>query len=433
MRNNQGYGAELHQNDAIFTGKSERHILHLHRDKESTPDEKGNPSMTIGKKGMDPINVRIRQRVPSIKTIHDPVSFQALILHERNRADRSGNAFSLVTFSLDEMDATSSQKKAFCRHIAKSLRSTDEIGWMRDARIGLLLPDTGQESANIFAQRAFAKQEALDFKLSTYPDHWIGDYSESQKTDGEEEASDPGFSDAFCINVPAWKRSLDIIGSSLGLIILSPIFLATMLWIRAVSPGPVLFTQKRVGHGGKLFTFIKFRTMKHDNDSSAHQDHIVKRIREGAALAKLDDFDPRIIPGGKLLRKACIDELPQLLNVLRGDMSLVGPRPCVAYEAREYQRWHARRFDVLPGMTGLWQVSGKNKLSIAQMIRLDISYASNTSLLRDISILARTIPAIVEMLLESGLKRLRVRLDTSLRNAKADFAFNDDRSTSKES
>ena len=185
-----------------------------------------------------------------------------------------------------------------------------------------------------------------------------------------------------------------------------------------VSPGPALFTQKRVGRGGKLFTFVKFRTMKCGNDTKSHQEHIIRRIRAGESLAKLDDADSRIIPGGKFLRKACVDELPQLFNVLRGDMSLVGPRPCVTYEAREYQTWHKHRFDALPGMTGLWQVSGKNKLTITQMIRLDIAYEAKMSLWNDLSILARTIPAIVVMLVESLAKKLNKFNDTNMTNQK---------------
>jgi len=423
---------ELERKSLPCIDGSESNFLYLERNKASTLGEAGNPSMTHEEDGMDSINVQMRQRVPSIEKIHDPISFHALLLHERHRTDRTGNPFSLVTFSLDGISPASSRKTAIYKHIVKTLRNTDEIGWMRDERIGLLLPDTGQESANIFARRAFAREKAPEFKLSTYPDHWIGDYPEEEKG-GEEGASDPCFVDAFSIDVPAWKRGIDIVGAFLGLIILSPVFLATMLWIRAVSPGPVLFTQNRVGLGGKLFTFIKFRTMKHHNDTGAHQDHIINCIRDGKALAKLDDSDPRIIPGGRLLRKTCVDELPQLFNVLRGDMSLVGPRPCVVYEAREYKKWHSRRFDALPGMTGLWQVSGKNKLSIDQMIRLDISYASNMSLLRDLSIIARTIPAIVVMVLEPWMKRLPARSAALRRRVKIDFAFNEEGGTAAKS
>jgi lipopolysaccharide/colanic/teichoic acid biosynthesis glycosyltransferase len=124
-------------------------------------------------------------------------------------------------------------------------------------------------------------------------------------------------------------------------------------------------------------------------------------------MEKLDTTsDPRIITGGKVLRKTCIDELPQLFNVLRGEMSLVGPRPCIPYEAEEYLRWHTHRFDILPGMTGLWQVSGKNRLSFEQMIRLDISYAKTMSFLFDLKILLLTLPTIIGLVSEAVVRNI---------------------------
>ena len=299
-----------------------------------------------------------------------------------------------------------SEPKVACNRLAKAMRSIDEIGWLEDGRIGVLLPATTLEGAHQFARRASVGEKGLSYKVYIYPDHWISDYSDASRDDEKDCASGPDIPDAFCIEVPLWKRGLDIVGSSLCLLVLWPLFLIVAAFIKIVSPGPIFFRQKRVGRGGKLFTFIKFRTMKHGNDQGKHQEHIIRRIRAGESLAKLDEYDSRIIPGGKFLRKACIDELPQLFNVLRGEMSLVGPRPCVPYEAREFLTWHTHRFDVMPGMTGLWQVSGKNKLTFAQMIRLDIAYASNLSLWNDLKIIACTIPAIIVMLAESLRKRM---------------------------
>jgi lipopolysaccharide/colanic/teichoic acid biosynthesis glycosyltransferase len=147
---------------------------------------------------------------------------------------------------------------------------------------------------------------------------------------------------------------------------------------------------------------LKFRTMKPNADTSKHQEHLARLIREegsngsgkkAPAMVKLED-DPQIIPCGRFIRALCIDELPQLINVLRGEMSLVGPRPPIPYEAQEYSGWHKQRFDVVPGMTGLWQVSGKNDLSFNQMVRLDINYANSVSPLQDTKILLNTLPAI---------------------------------------
>jgi lipopolysaccharide/colanic/teichoic acid biosynthesis glycosyltransferase len=202
---------------------------------------------------------------------------------------------------------------------------------------------------------------------------------------------------------------MDVAGSLILIVLLSPLFLLTAVYIKAVSPGKAFFKQKRVGYRGKIFTFIKFRTMHQNNDPGVHREHLKDLIKSGRPMEKLDGGrDARIIPHGKVIRKLCLDELPQLFNVLRREMSLVGPRPCIPYEAEEYLRWHAHRFDTLPGMTGLWQVSGKNKLSFEKMIRLDISYALRMSPLFDLKILLLTGPAIIKMVFEASMKRMSV-------------------------
>jgi lipopolysaccharide/colanic/teichoic acid biosynthesis glycosyltransferase len=193
-----------------------------------------------------------------------------------------------------------------------------------------------------------------------------------------------------------WKRAMDIIGAAFGLILLSPLFILIALFIKAVSPGPVFFKQGRVGQGGKLFECIKFRTMKPNADVSQHKRYLAQLIKEDRpdngkrpAMTKLHD-DPQIIPFGNVLRESGLDELPQLINVLRGEMSLIGPRPPIPYEVREYKLWFKDRFDVKPGITGLWQVSGKNRLTFNEMIRLDIQYSRNISFLLDLKILLLT-------------------------------------------
>jgi lipopolysaccharide/colanic/teichoic acid biosynthesis glycosyltransferase len=202
----------------------------------------------------------------------------------------------------------------------------------------------------------------------------------------------------FVRRIPAWKRTLDISGSFMGLIILSPLFLVIAVLIKIVSPGPVFFKQTRIGYGAKEFNFWKFRTMKVNADTTTHQKYLSELINddndEGEApdkpMIKQDNDNPNIIPFGRFLRHSCLDELPQLYNVLLGDMSLVGPRPPIPYEVEEYLIWHKGRFDGLPGMTGLWQVSGKNRLSFKEMIRLDIQYERQMSPLTDLKILLMT-------------------------------------------
>jgi len=187
---------------------------------------------------------------------------------------------------------------------------------------------------------------------------------------------------------------MDVVGGLLGLLILSPLFLAVSIAIRLTSPGPVFFIQKRVGQGGKLFTFIKFRSMRVQHDCSIHRE-FVKNFIQNNGTCKAGEFkmkdDPRITPVGRFLRKTSIDELPQLFNVLKGDMSLVGPRPAIPYEIDEYETWHKRRVcEVKPGITGYWQVKGRSSTSFENMVRMDIQYISQWSLLWDIIILLQT-------------------------------------------
>jgi lipopolysaccharide/colanic/teichoic acid biosynthesis glycosyltransferase len=163
----------------------------------------------------------------------------------------------------------------------------------------------------------------------------------------------------------------------------------------------VFFPQTRVGYLGREFRFWKFRTMHVNNDTESHRQYMTALIgtkrNEAKPMEKTEEVS-RIIPFGRFIRKSCVDELPQLYNVLIGDMSLIGPRPAIPYEVDAYQRWHSSRFDTIPGMTGLWQVSGKNRLSFQEMVSLDIRYLRDLSLRQDARILARTIPAILDQI-----------------------------------
>jgi exopolysaccharide biosynthesis polyprenyl glycosylphosphotransferase len=192
------------------------------------------------------------------------------------------------------------------------------------------------------------------------------------------------------------KRAFDTLAVTPGLILLSPLLLMVAVAIKLDSPGPVLFRQTRVGENGCLFTMLKFRSMKIGNDTRAHERHVASLIREnlnvdqmGGSSLKLID-DPRITRVGRFIRRTSIDELPQLFNVLRGEMSLVGPRPPIPYELEMYQDWHKRRLEALPGITGLWQVRGRNRVSFDEMVRMDLEYIWHQSFWLDIGILLRT-------------------------------------------
>jgi len=193
-----------------------------------------------------------------------------------------------------------------------------------------------------------------------------------------------------------------------------PLMLLLMLLTRIASPGPVFYRQKRVGLGGRHFLIWKFRTMKVNTETQTHERYFEDLMRTNCVMTKLDARgDPRLAPFGRILRATGLDELPQIFNVLSGDMSLVGPRPCLPNEFANYQPWQRERVTGLPGLTGLWQVNGKNKTTFNEMIRMDVFYLNNMSLLLDLKIMLRTGTAIAREVLESQQARRRVRQNQS--------------------
>jgi len=373
--------------------------------------------------------------------IPSPEEFSRILMRERERSDRSGVGFSLVVFETGNPQKDNDLASLLISSLlSRRHRVIDEVGWLKDDAVAAALPGTSPEGAWKFAKDVLTGTPLENFpsacKVYTYPTPWMsggngGGKERNREIAGKNELpADPnanfqptetrhsrsvgeGLEPLLCRPLPVGKRMLDIIGALAGLILLSPLFLLIAVFITIVSPGPVFYSQERIGFLGKTFTFWKFRTMHVANDAMEHRQYLSQLIQGDAPMLKLDDGrDNRIIPFGKFLRSSCLDELPQLINVLLGDMSLVGPRPCLPYEAEEYLQWHARRFDTVPGMTGLWQVSGKNRTTFKEMIRLDIRYSRGMSLWLDIKILLLTGPAILGMVSEPLARKLGVRQES---------------------
>jgi lipopolysaccharide/colanic/teichoic acid biosynthesis glycosyltransferase len=223
---------------------------------------------------------------------------------------------------------------------------------------------------------------------------------------GTETAARPGVGKARARLYPLVKRGLDVVCAGLLLVLLSPFVALIGLAIRLNSPGPAIFRQKRVGKWGREFVMLKFRSMYVDADEGVHRKfateyingngkHVADQTESGQALYK-PNGDRRVTRVGKWLRRTSLDELPQLVNVLKGDMSLVGPRPSVAYEVEQYSQWHLQRLAVLPGLTGLAQISGRSGLTFEKIVRLDIEYIQKRSLALDWEIILRTIPVVLK-------------------------------------
>jgi len=228
------------------------------------------------------------------------------------------------------------------------------------------------------------------------------------------------------VPLPLWKRAIDLLGclAALPLLILCTVFMTIVTKI--VSPGPVLFRQERVGYKGRRFKIYKFRSMHVCADTKGHQNYFKELVGTNAPMVKLDARgDSRLLPGAWLLRATGLDELPQIINVLRGDMSLVGPRPCLPSEAELYQPWQLERFDTLPGLTGLWQVSGKNRTTFEEMMRLDIHYARTKAFWTDLRIIVMTVPALLVQVYDTKIGR---RSATPTSHTIAPFAMTQSRS-----
>jgi lipopolysaccharide/colanic/teichoic acid biosynthesis glycosyltransferase len=331
---------------------------------------------------------------PPAKALPEP-EFQRILAQERARADRNQHGFSMVSFSVPRISSECSEARVVVKEMDRRLRFTDVIGCLDSERITALLPETSRDGALVveksLRQAIEAKGAFVESQVDCHPSdglvHITPKMIEAAASRRGQHLPQSG--------IPWWKRAMDVAGATLALLILSPLLVVVSLLIKLVSPGPIFYTQTRVGYLGKHFDCYKFRTMHANSDSLVHQQHIQQLIAEDTPLKKLDAQDSRIIPFGRVLRATAIDELAQLFNVLRGEMSLVGPRPDIPYAVPHYEAWNTRRFETAPGLTGLWQVSGKNKTTHTEMMRFDVRYVQQRSILFDVQIIFRTFPALV--------------------------------------
>lgn len=205
--------------------------------------------------------------------------------------------------------------------------------------------------------------------------------------------------------LPLWKRLVDLGVCALALPVVGLATVLVAILLKLTSPGPIFFRQERVGYRGRRFGIFKFRTMHTGAETRSHETHFADLVKSNRPMQKLDGGDARVIRGGWLLRASGFDELPQFINVLRGEMSVVGPRPCIVYEYENYTEEQRHRFDSVPGLTGLWQVSGKNRTTFEEMVRLDVEYGRRKSLWLDLKILCLTPAALAGQILDSRRRR----------------------------
>lgn len=347
--------------------------------------------------------------------------FRAILERERARSDRSGDRLSLVVFDAEIFERQETNEHLLIKVLYTRIRPTDEVGWFDKAKVGVVLPDTqplgARKLAEEICRKISVKIQPPPYEVYTYPFEKIGAFKnrsqdifseEKDKTveNVEERASknieamkfnnNAGRIEQFLVpRIPLWKRWIDIVCSLFGLIVLFPIIFLIAILIKVMSPGPIFFKQKRVGYLGKPFLCYKFRSMHVNSDEGVHTNYLRDCIDTEKPLAKLDGDDSRIYSFGNLLRKSCLDELPQLFNVLKGEMSIVGPRPEIYNILPMYDQWCKKRFDTIPGITGSWQINGKNTTTFNIMMREDIDYVLKKSFWYDTKIILKTFPAVL--------------------------------------
>lgn len=339
---------------------------------------------------------------------------------ERKRTERRKDPFLLMLLEGDRRASTRKSGKAL-DHVVSALlptiRETDVIGWYKSEitvgviftglaardKSSLLSMILSRVSSVLRNELTFEQFSQISISFHFFPDDWeSGDSDRPSNLILYPDLQNAENSKRFEGNV---KRLIDVVGSILLLAACVPLVIIIAAAIKVSSRGPILFKQQRVGQYGKRFTFFKFRSMYVDNDHTVHIDYVRKLIAgkaerislkgEAEGVYKLAN-DRRVTAIGRWLRKSSLDELPQLLNVLWGDMSLVGPRPPIPYEMSAYETWHRRRLlQVKPGLTGLWQVAGRNRIPFDDMVRLDLQYAASWSPWLDFKILLRTPGAVI--------------------------------------
>ncbi len=385
--------------------------------KPSIPAQERKPLRLWGKvKTYSPTSGPAAVEFETQQVLAEEAHFVQALSRERKRAERSGQHFLLMLLEGGEVFSGGRSDgrlvSAVTVAVGGVIRETDLFGWHRQGRaLGVIFTEVnGAEvvstikslnakvEAALRAHLASEDVERIEISFHLFPEPPDGDgwrasadsvlYPEKQRQNGTRKLA------------LLTKRLVDLGGSAITLLVCSPLFALIAVAVKLTSKGPILYRQVRIGRYGRRFTFLKFRSMYVNSDARIHEEFVRSLIRgengagatagAGPTVFKLRD-DPRVTPLGRFLRKTSLDELPQLFNVLKGEMSLVGPRPPIPYELKNYDPWHRRRLlEAKPGVTGLWQVSGRSRTTFDEMVRLDLRYAKGWSLWLDLCILAQT-------------------------------------------
>lgn len=345
-------------------------------------------------RGMKARLLRTRPSVDRYLLSGDDLRFEAA--RERIRADRNGSPLSILIIKLPR-DRAQPRDVAFLASILRRrLRITDTAGRLSPRRIGVLLPDTPKEGgwkvASDICDFYPLGHDRPDCDVHVYPDETLPPVEGDRKSERVAKQHDVRFEALFAHPTPFVKRAIDVLGASIGLILAAPFLVFAAAAIKLTSRGPVFFAQEREGHGGRHFRIYKLRSMRCD---AHHHQQALRPYNEQDGPAFKMRNDPRTTRVGRLLRRTSLDELPQLWNVLVGDMSLVGPRPLPVPESQQCEPWQRARLAVVPGMTCDWQVFGRNTVTFNEWMRMDLKYLRRRSFIYDLQLLVRTLPSLL--------------------------------------
>jgi len=355
-----------------------------------------------------------RKSITENSIINSASVFQAILEKEKARADRNNHVFSVVSFKLVPQ-SPGSDSDNFAYYLKNLIRLTDEIGWQDNHSIGLLLFNSTKHEAKQFVdriQRNCPPKILQQISISTYPDGKIEYYNSERihsragvchhSSSGSASLSNQRrvtytkvakqLQPVFFHKISGLKRLSDIVLSIVALIALSPLMCIIAIAVRLTSKGPVFYKQHRAGLGGVPFTMLKFRTMKLGAEEMKPE--LLPFNECSGPVFKIAE-DPRVTRLGKILRQWSLDELPQFINVLKGEMSMVGPRPPTMDEVDQYSTWHNYRLEMRPGITCIWQVYARHDKSFDNWVRLDIKYRQEQSFLLDMKLIFLTLPAVL--------------------------------------
>jgi lipopolysaccharide/colanic/teichoic acid biosynthesis glycosyltransferase len=330
----------------------------------------------------------------------DENRFRFELARERMRTDRNGSPLAILTIELSPERSTPADFDMLGRLLLRRLRITDTVGFLADGSVGVLLPDTSKaggwkvasDICNVYPVGhdrpncdvlVYPEEPSTRRDLPTHTTHEDNEPTESKPMSVDSMLAQPN---------PLWKRSIDVAGAIVGLLLSLPLLIFAAIAIKLTSRGPVFYSQLREGLGGRHFHIRKLRTMRLDAD--LHKPALLEFSEQDGPAFKMSD-DPRTTWVGRWLRMISADEIPQFWNVLLGDMSLVGPRPLPIGESLQCLPWQRQRLSVLPGMTCIWQVAGRNTVTFDHWMRMDLQYVRRRSFLYDLSLLASTVPSLV--------------------------------------